>query len=134
MKTKEKSLQVLENELDDIFSEFIRLRDQKSGFVYCFICGAKVPWRQSQNGHFIPRAHMPTRYSEINCNAICEGCNCFDKDHEKQYRYAMIAKYGIDEVERLESQKHGLQKFMRFEIQEMIDHYKIEVSKLKKKL
>lgn len=133
-KVKEKSLQVLENELDDVFSEYIRLRDQKSGFVYCFVCGNKVPWRQSHNGHFIPRQHMPTRYNEMNCNAVCVDCNCFDKDHQTQYRYAMIARYGRWSVERLEGQKHGLQKFMRFEIQEMIDHYKVQVYKLKKKV
>lgn len=130
-KVKEKSLQVLEKELDRVFSEFIRLRDSVNGYVICFVCGGKVPWRQAQNGHFVKRANMVTRFSEINCNGVCEPCNVYDPEHDKQYRYAMIQKHGLKEVERLEATKADLQKYMRFEIQELIDHYKKQVKRLK---
>lgn len=130
--TKEKSLQLLETELDLIFSRFIAFRDFKNGWI-CFICGCKIHSKgNGETGHFIRRQHMPTRYSETNCNFICFDCNRDDPNHEKSYRFAMIRTYGIKEVERLESQKNGLQKFMRFELQEMIDHYRIEVAKLRR--
>lgn len=132
MKT-DKSLSTLERELDDVFSDFIRLRDRKVGnFINCFVCGVTVPWQQSHNGHYISRAHMATRYNENNCNAVCIDCNCFDPDHQNQYRLKMIGYYGLRVVELLEGQKRNLQKFVRYEIQEMIDHYKIEVRKLKR--
>lgn len=130
--TKEKSLHVIETELDLIFSKFIAFRDYKNGWN-CFICGCKIPSKgNGETGHFIKRQYMPTRYSETNCNFICFDCNRDDKDHEKHYRFAMIRTYGIKEVERLESAKNGLQKFMKSEIQEMIDHYRMEVAKLSK--
>lgn len=129
---KEKSLQVLETELDIVFSKFIAYRDYKNGWN-CFICGKKITSKAfGETGHFIRRQHMPTRYNELNCNFICVDCNRDDPEHEKHYKFAMIRAYGIDVVEGLETRKISFQKFMRFELQEMIDFYKIEVQSLKR--
>lgn len=132
MKIKEKSLQVLESELDIVFSRFIAYRDHNSGWR-CFICGNKIYSKgDGETGHYIRRQHMPTRYNEMNCNFICFDCNRDDPQHEKRYKHALIRKYGGKEVEQLEAKKNTLQKFMRFELQEMIDHYGMEVIKLKR--
>lgn len=130
--TKEKSLQVLEKELDLVFSEFIRLRDSENGRVKCFICGASMPWRQSQNMHYIGRDQMPTRYDEENCHAGCEICNCRDSEHKYKYRDAMLWFFGAEVVDAIRTRSKSLAKFMRIDLIGMIEHYKSEVSKLKR--
>lgn len=129
---KEKTLPVLIGELDDVFSDFIRLRDSNNGIVSCFICGARMPWRNSQNMHYIDRAQMPTRYDEMNCHAGCEECNCFDPNHHDNYRSALILKHGLPGVQTLKLKSQSLQKFMRFELVELIESYKLKVKELKK--
>jgi len=135
MAVKEKTLPVLIKEADDIFSTFIRLRDSdEKGIVRCFICSAPLPWRQSQNMHFIDRDQMPTRYSEINCHAGCGLCNCFDMDHKNKYEVKMVVLYGASQVEALYLKaKRSLQKFMRFELEELIEFYSLKVKELKAK-
>lgn len=129
---KEKTLPVLMHELDDVFSDHIRQRDSNNGIVSCFICGARMPWRQSQCMHFIDRYQMATRYDELNCWAGCEECNCFDPDHKDKYRAEMLNKLGKGVVHHLEIKAKSLQKFMRFELEELIEKYKLKVKEKKK--
>lgn len=130
--TKEKSLQVLEKELDLVFGQFIAFRDYHAGWK-CFVCGARISSKgNGEVGHFIRRQHMATRYNEYNCNFICFDCNRDDPEHEKKYRIELLRVHGKAIVEMLERKKVSLQKFMPFEIREMIEHYKSEVSKLKR--
>jgi hypothetical protein len=57
---KQKSLSVLIKEADEVFSKYIRKRDTKDGFIYCFICGKPVRPVDAHCMHFIDRDHMPT--------------------------------------------------------------------------
>lgn len=131
-KVKEASLSTLIHDLDGVFSHFIKLRDTHNGRIKCFICGASMTFAEAQCGHFIDRDQMPTRFDEHNCHAVCEGCNCFDANHKERYAAMILVKYGHDEIERLHHKSKGLQKYMRFEIDELIGHYKKRVSELKK--
>lgn len=128
---KDKTLPVLIKEADAVFSEYIRLRDSKDGKVNCFICGKPMYWKDSQCGHFINRDDMPTRYDEMNCHAIDEECNCYDAKHNLRYHLKMHEVYGEAAVDRLLAKARGLQKFHRFELQEIIDLYKEKVKQLK---
>ena len=74
MKQKKKSWYV--KELDRVFSIYIRksyANDQ--GYVSCYTCGIVRQWKEVDNGHFISRANMATRWSENNCRPQCKGCN-----------------------------------------------------------
>lgn len=130
-KKPEKSLSTLIHDLDGVFSRFIRTRDIVDGKVICFTCGRKMTFQESQCGHFIDRDQMPTRYDERNCHAVCEECNCYDEWHKAKYSHQMIAVYGPEEVERLYQKSKGLQKFARYELEDLIEHYK-SVNLLKK--
>jgi len=130
--SKAKSLSVLIKEADDIFSQFVRYRDMKDGRIKCFICGASLRFSEAQNMHYIDRDQMATRYDEINCNAGCESCNCFDPTHEDKYRESMFLAYGPDQLYELDHRARSLQKFMRCDLEEMILHYKEKVTQLKK--
>jgi hypothetical protein len=132
MITKSRSLQVLIKELDLIFGTFIKLRDSENGRVKCFICGFSMPRQMAQCGHYIDRDQMPTRYNEMNCNAICQNCNCYDPDHREKYRAKLVDKYGELGVSALETISKSLQKFMRYDLLQMIGSYKVKLMFLKK--
>jgi len=132
IKDKQKSLSTLEHELDLIFGQFISLRDYNNGWR-CFICNSGIPAKAyGQVCHFIPRAKMPTRYDEINCHFGCIDCNCYDKDHAANYEFVMRCTFGESVVEDLLLKSQRLQKFMRHEIQDLIDLYTDKVKDLKK--
>jgi hypothetical protein len=123
----------LKNKLDDVFSEFIRLRDSRDdGTFVCISCGRLLPYDQADCGHYINRKHMSTRFSEKNCNAQCHSCNRFDEGNIQGYRRGLIAKYGEPVVLMLEASKNQINKLSEFEYKAMIDHYRKEVKRLKK--
>lgn len=132
---KEQSLSVLIGKLDDLFSEFIRLRDAEpfTGIVKCFVCGAKGHWKQMQNLHLIRREKMPTRYDEVNCNAGCESCNCYDSDHALKYLHRFTEKYSEMTYLEIVLKSNRLEKFTRGELSFLVEKYQLEVKELKKR-
>lgn len=131
-KTKDKSLQMLIKEADAIFSKFIRYRDMKDGKVICFICGAKIPFAEAQAMHYVDRDQMATRYNETNVHGGCEDCNCFDPRHRENYRDKMWEVYGIQRVAAIKIKSNSLQKFMRFEVEDLIEMYTEKVKQQRK--
>lgn len=129
---KEKSLSVLIGEVDKVFSEFIRYRDMKDGKIKCFICGTSLRFSEAQNMHYIDRDQMPTRYDEMNCHAGCEECNCFDPAHKEKYEQKLRTILTPEGIDHLWAKSRGLQKFMRYEIEELIEYYSMNNSYLKK--
>ena len=60
----------LKAKLDKEFSLFIRLRDcMPNGYFKCISCGQIKPFEQADNGHYLNRQHMSTRFDEMNFNA-----------------------------------------------------------------
>lgn len=136
IKNIRKKLSDLIKESDAVFSEFIRLRDSDaSGYVKCFICGARLWWRHSQSMHFIDRDNMATRYNEFNCHSGCETCNCFDPEHKERFEAKLLEKYPdpvLNVVEHLKLRAKSLTKFMPFELEDIIEKYSLSVKELKK--
>lgn len=119
--------------LDRIFSEFIRLRDaDKNGYCKCISCGKIQHWKEVDNGHFVNRSHMSTRFDEKNCNAQCRKCNRFDEGNNIGYMKGLVAKYGDKIIDELYVKKHHTSKFSKVEFELMADYYKKKVSELKK--
>lgn len=134
IRTKEKSLAVLIKEADEVFSEFVRVRDATafSGLVYCFICDVAIPWRASQAMHYIGRSMMGTRYDEMNVRAGCENCNCRDAYHEQRFRVKLNEILTPEGYRHLHQKAQSTSKFMRHELIEMIGEYKGRVKELRK--
>lgn len=131
LKSKSNSLK---NKLDAVFSEFIRLRDSRDdGTFVCISCGRLLSYDQADCGHYINRKHMSARFSEKNCNAQCRSCNRFDEGNIQGYRRGLVAKYGESVVLMLEASKNQINKLSEFEYKAMIDHYRKEVKRLKKR-
>lgn len=134
VKTKRKqTIKTLKAKLDRVFSIYVRLRDaDKNGYCKCISCGKVEHWKDVDNGHFVNRSHMSTRYNERNCNAQCRKCNRFDEGNNIGYIRGLIGKYGVRVIPELDVLKHT-QSFMKtFDYEFLISHYNEEIKRIKK--
>ena len=124
--SKKPSRKTIINKLDNIFSQYIRLRYSKNEISECVTCGKQDHWKKLQAGHFISRKHYATRYDEDNVQVQCSGCNVFR--YGEQY---LFSKYlGVDLSEELLIKSRKIQKFTDNELLEMIDLYTEKVNNL----
>lgn len=123
---------VLED-LDAVFSQFIRLRDSdENGYVTCYCrCGRVLYWTESQCMHFMPRIHKHTRYSEDNCKGGCDRCNELKGGNLKEFgKHLEEERPGC--VEALEEQARAPYKYDVPELKGLISYYSKQVNQMKK--
>lgn len=113
-------VKILLDDYDIIFSQHIRLMyADEFGMVQCYTCPTIKHWKQMQNGHYIPRAHMPTRFSAKNCRPQCKDCN-----EHKNGNLIVFAERLEDEepgiVELLKELSRGVEDYSREELKYMI--------------
>lgn len=120
---KKKTTSQLKRELDKLFSLYIRQKyaDEK-GYVECYTCSKKLPWGEIQNGHFVSRSHLATRYDEENCRPQCVGCNVFGGGKVALFATRLEKERGAGTVSRLYRQAQQIVKDYPYE--EKISHYK----------
>jgi hypothetical protein len=130
------TLQLLTEDLDRIFSRYIRLYYMEpDGRVPCFTCDKKFSMSDIQNGHYIHRQDMGLRFLSENCRPQCPTCNTRHNDDKEPYRSRLEKeKPGI--TDWLEEQARLVAKPTRSELKELLVQYryklKIAESKLKK--
>jgi hypothetical protein len=112
--------------LDKIFSEYIRRRYAKNDIATCVTCNKKDHWKKLQAGHFMSRKHYSTRWDEDNVEVQCSGCNVFR--YGEQYLFAK--HLGTKKADLLLQKSRETVKFSDFEIQDMIEKYKLKNSLL----
>lgn len=128
------SLQNLIEDLDSIFSRYIRLKyaDEK-GNIKCYCCSKKLPISQMQNGHYIHRTDMSTRFLESNCKPQCGLCNSKHNDDPTIFREILEAETpGI--TTWLLEQSRDVCKPTRDELRGLISEYRFKVKILESKL
>ena len=103
-KIKIPKLSTLVTKADTVCSIYIRMKyADHAGCITCITCGAYMPWKDSQNAHYIERGHHWTRYLEENLHPACASCNFYHKEfHKRQYTLAMIDLYGREKITELE--------------------------------
>ena len=123
-KPRTKTQAQLKKELDAVFSKFIRQHyaDGVTGMVKCYTCSVYKHWKEIQNGHWIPRNILATRFSEDNCRPQCVACNMFQKGMPDVFAVNLL-KEGVDIV-ALQQGRYKILKLDRHWYQEKIDHYK----------
>lgn len=95
--------QLLIQQLDRKFSEFIRLRDTgKQNVGRCISSGKFITYETSDAGHFIGRGNMAVRWDERNVNAQGRQDNRFREGNRVGYLDGLREKYGPGIVEELE--------------------------------
>ena len=98
--------------LDRAFSWYIRLTHaDEDGICTCFTCGKRLHWSQIQNGHFVSRGKLATRWRPDNCRPQCYGCNITRNGEQWKFGQALDAYYGQGHAEkmfRLSNRKYHL--------------------------
>ena len=95
--------QLLIQQLDRKFSEFIRLRDTgKMNGCPCISSGKYITYETSDAGHFIGRGNMAVRWDERNVNAQGRQDNRFREGNRVGYIDGIKKKYGEGIVEELQ--------------------------------
>ena len=119
-------------ELDVWFSRYIRLKYSDSrGYCRCISCGKVYSWKEIQNGHYMSRRYMSTRFSEDNCRPQGVECNIFNQGAIQMYRRALIKEIGEQRVDLIEVRARQENKnWSLFELKQLIEYYKKEVEKL----
>ena len=112
--------------LDNIFSQYIRLRYSKNEISECVTCGKQDHWKKLQAGHFVSRKHYATRWDEDNVQVQCSGCNVFR--YGEQYLFSKYLDVDLSEELLIKSRK--IQKFSDNELLEMIELYTEKVNNL----
>lgn len=132
-KAKKTDRQKLIVKLDDIFSEFIRLRDSDhQGICKCITCGDFKHWRSMDAGHFVTRENMGTRWEEENVNAQCPHCNRFKAGKQFEHGLAIDQKFKKPGTAALLVIKGNAPcHFEEFEIETMFKYYTNAVRELK---
>jgi len=127
IKKKDLSKQKIEHRKNDksfmlskaqkVFNRYIRKRDGNR----CITCGATN--RQIHAGHYLSQGNNSMlRFEERNCHSQCSVCNTHLSGNLAIYRDVMIAKYGVDVVEELESRRSP-KKWSIEELKEIIELY-----------
>lgn len=124
-KPKSKTQAQLKKQLDTIFSIYIRQRDSdQDGIGTCYTCGKRAHWKQLQNGHFISRSYLATRFHEDNCKIQCLGCNVFGNGKPLDFEEHLKADLGEEYVENLKKLRHTTVKYDRLWYSDQIEKYK----------
>ena len=121
MVVKKKSLShpALLKKTQSVFNRWIRLRDSDRG---CISCGRQV----TEAGHYLSQGHHSAfRFSEMNTNGQCTRCNCFLHGNLINYRQGLLKKHGEQRVQLLEGARNKLKKWTRFELELIMETYKI---------
>lgn len=120
---KDKTTAWYKKELDRVFSLFIRNKyADKNGYVRCYTCSVVKPVKEMQNGHWIPRNNLATRFSEENCRPQCVGCNMFNKGRPDVFAVNLI-KEGIDIIQ-LQQSRYKIFKVSSEWYKQKIEYYK----------
>lgn len=128
------SFSKLRDTLDQVFSKFIRLRDTDcDGVGFCIDCGERMEWHELDNGHFIGRDRLITRWDEQNCAAQKSSCNRFHSGRQFEFGLALDQRYGPDTAKDILQRSYTIVKYPTIELKEMIAHYEKKVQELLQK-
>lgn len=123
---KKPSRKTIVNNLDKVFSEYIRRRYAKNDIAECITCGKKDHWKKQQAGHFMSRKHYATRWDEDNVEVQCMACNVYR--YGEQYLFAK--HLGQDKADELLAKSRTMVKLKDWELQDMIEIYKKKLLQL----
>lgn len=120
---------IVEN-LDRVFSQYIRNRFAKNGLATCVTCNSTKEVKQLQCGHFMSRKHYSTRWDEVNCQVQCYTCNVMQ--YGQQYRFGLYlnSTYGPDTAEDLHIKSKQMVKLSDADLEIMIENYKNKLADL----
>ena len=118
-KPKLPSISSLKTRANKVFGDFIKNRDNWT----CVLCGKTKENVTITNGHLIKRGKKIHLFSELNCHALCTGCNKLDNYDHDIYVNWFIRKYGLEAYQKLFDTKETLFQIKRYFLLEIIKKY-----------
>ena len=124
-KPRVKTQSQLKKILDSVFSVHIRKKyADADGNTACYTCGKILPWQHIQNGHFVSRQYLATRWNEDNCRPQCWGCNGYGNGKPLDFEENLKRELGEEHVEKMKASRHQILKLDRHWYAEQIEKYK----------
>ena len=128
---KQLGIQKLKKKLDSIFSRWVRFSAADSrGMVKCFTCDYIEFVKKLQNGHYVPRQHVMTRFLPDNCRPQCFICNMRYGGRPQEFRERLIEELGEERVVEVEQLRHSRESLDRFALEAMIKDYNGRLAEL----
>ena len=119
----------LKKELDRVFSIYIRQKfSDTNGDNTCYTCGKTGTIKTMQNGHFVSRQYLATRWSEDNCRIQCAGCNIFGNGKPLDFEERLKKDLGSEYVETMKASRHISLKLDRHWYTAEIEKYKLLIT------
>ena len=130
-KKKPVTISKVKKELDRVFSIYIRTLYSVNGDVKCYTCTKIAPIKEMQNGHFVPRQYLATRFDERNCRPQCYACNMLYNGQPSTYAKKLEEETpGL--VAELDRMRHITTKWYVYDYEQKIAYYKDLIDKLQK--
>jgi hypothetical protein len=128
-KLKAPSLSKLKKKLWDVFSLYIRTRDNFT----CFTCGKSKqshPELVFQAGHLFSRIKTAIIYDEYNVNCQCYSCNTRHSSDPDIYRELFRQVYGQAKYDELYNKRNAVCKRSKNDIEMLTIHYQQKLKEL----
>ena len=78
--------------------------------------GVQTLEKKIQNGHYMSRRYMSTRFDEDNCRPQCVACNIYNQGNAQMFRRGLVAQIGEKRVDMVEYvAKNESRKYSEFE-------------------
>ena len=125
---KKQNRKQIVKKLDQIFSEYIRLRDKYK----CFTCGKQGYEKDGVMtvGHLFSRVAYSTRWNILNSNCQCKSCNMRHEYDFEIYRNIFVQKYGQQKYDDLYRYFKTPVKYTNNDLLVLIKYFKQEKGKL----
>lgn len=111
----------LKKKLDALVSEYVRRRGSDDmDRARCVSCGLIGPWNTLQNGHYVSRSNLNTRWDLRNCHIQCVGCNVFKKGNYPAYTKYLLEQNGEKWLQTLIADGEKIRKWNILDLQNEI--------------
>lgn len=106
----------------NVFNAWVRNRDKSLG---CISCGGEV----AHAGHYFSQGHHSSlRFDEMNVHGQCVACNLHRHGNLIEYRKGLVRRLGEAKVNWLEGIPKRPRKWQRFELEAIIQEYKLKTA------
>jgi hypothetical protein len=130
---KGKTLPQLKKKALDIYSELVKLREEKNNNLFCYTCSKPIQNHTSDChlSHFLSRGAYPgLTFHPDNSRISCFRCNVHLHGNVIEFRERLINEIGVKRVEKLESERHKPVKLGRMDFMDMIVNFREQIKEL----
>ena len=104
-------------------SRYVRALAVIDDLVECSTCGCKKPPELMENGHYVKRTNMSTRFELRNTSPQCPGCNHSNDGESDLMADYLDRTWGPGTAEKMKILGRQIKKYSREELEKIADKY-----------